>query len=313
VTVKRRTNLLWGVIALAACAAFLANALGAIPAGIFDLIVRAVPALLIVAGLAFLLRGRVPLGSLFALIIGVAAVGGVATTAFNARVDQVRTDQRVMLDQPIDADVGILRVRIETGGTDVEVTRGEGGRRIGGEFLGSRASVVTVTYSADAGAGTAIIREAQGDGFPLLDSVGRGTMRVELPADVPLDIDFVGGMGALTLNLGGLALERLNIVAPRGDVAVTLPDYAPQLSARGDSLGTLRADAGDLTIFVPASVAARFELNRGDSGIQPIYDAGAYQYLVGDILESFEYRTAAAVARYSVVAPRGEIRIQVSG
>jgi len=314
VTVKRRTNPLWGLILLAAAGVFVANALGIVPAGIFDLVVRAAPALLVVAGLSFLLRGRVPLGSALALIAGIAVTGAIAAAGFSSRVDQVRTDNRVALDQPIGADVGVLRLRVETGGTDVELTRIEGGaRRVGGAFLGSAASVVSVEYTSDAGAGTLIVRETQGDGFARLEAVGRGTLRVELPADVPLDIDFVGGAGAVTMNLGGLALERLNVVAPSGNVAVTLPDYAPQLSQRGESLGTVSVGSGDLTLFVPTAVAGRFELDRAGNGIEPTYDSNRYNYLVGDTLEADDYDTAPAALRYSLIVPRGQIRIQVSG
>ncbi|PJF25100.1 MAG: hypothetical protein CUN53_14490, partial [Phototrophicales bacterium] len=170
-----------------------------------------------------------------------------------------------------------------------------------------------VIYTAEGNVAALTLRELGMDGIPPLDAVGRGTLRVELPPALPLDIDFVGDDGAVTFNLRGTALERLNLTASRGNVVVTLPDYAPQLSQRGESLGTITVGGGDLTLFVPTTVAGRFELNRGGSGIEPIYDANAYLYLVGDVLEARGIDTAAAVVRYTLNVGRGQIRIQTPG
>jgi hypothetical protein len=310
-TVKRRTNLLWGLIALAAGAFAAADALGFVSAGMMDIARRALPALLIAAGLSFILRDRVPLSGVLSLAAAGALTAVVASAAYSARGGQVRTDKRIAIDQPIGAEIALLRFRLETDATDVElIAAADSSRRVVGEFTGSAASDLERIYTADGNAATLILRELGMDGIPPLDAVGRGTLRVELPPALPLDVDFVGGSGAVTFNLNGVSLERLNLTSARGSVVVTLPDYAPQLSQRGESLGAITVGAGDLTLFVPASVAGRFELNRGGSGIDPVYDADTYLYLVGDVLEARGIDTAAAVVRYTLNVGRGQIRIQ---
>jgi hypothetical protein len=313
-TVKRRTNLLWGLIALAVGAFAVANALGYIPVGIVDIALRAVPALLIAVGLSFILRDRVPLSSILSLAAAGALVAAVVSSAYSARVDQVRTDKQIDIDQPIGAEIALLRIRLETNATDVElISAADGRRQVAGEFVGSAASDIERIYTIDGNAATLTLRELGTDGIPPLDALGRGALRVELPPSLPLDIDFIGDDGAVTFNLSGVSLERLNLTAARGNVVVTLPDYAPQLSQRGESLGAITVGGGDLTLFVPASVAGRFELNRGGSGIEPVYDANAYRYLVGDVLEARGIDTAAAVVRYALNVGRGQIRIQTPG
>ncbi|PJF27253.1 MAG: hypothetical protein CUN53_04780, partial [Phototrophicales bacterium] len=149
-TVKRRTNLLWGLIGLAAGAFAVANALGYVSVGILDITLRALPALLIAIGLSFILRDRVPLSSVLSLAAAGALVAAVASSAYSARIDQVRTDKQIDIDQPIGAEIALLRIRLETNATDVElITISDGGRRVAGEFVGSAASDLEVVYTAE--------------------------------------------------------------------------------------------------------------------------------------------------------------------
>jgi hypothetical protein len=136
-------------------------------------------------------------------------------------------------------------------------------------------------------------------------------LQIDLPPAVPMDVEFVNQKGDITLNLSGTQLERLNVNAPDGDVLVTLPEYEPRLTERGDLLGVIAAQNGSLTLRIPATVAARLELTRAGSGIDPQYDPSVYNYLVGDVLEARAIATAATVLRYSLVAPRGTIRLDV--
>jgi len=81
------------------------------------------------------------------------------------------------------------------------------------------------------------VREVRPNTFPLLSAVGRGQLRLELPADLPLDVNFNGVQGSFSLNMSGLALERLNMDAQNGSVLVTLPEYDP----RGRCRSTIHA------------------------------------------------------------------------
>jgi hypothetical protein len=309
--VRRRTNLLWGLALLAVAVVVTLKALDIIPASIFDLLARAWPALLVLAGLSIILRTRVPLGSLLALIVTVALAGGVTAYAFSARATQQREDYQEPVLQNIGPNVTLLRVQIRTLATDVELLRRVGADRVvSGQFTGSPESKVEVTYNETDVAAELIVTEQQVNQFPMLETMGRGVLRLELPPDLPVDIELLGTDGAVTLNMNGLAVERMNLDLQRGNALVTLPVYDPLGSGPGDSLGTLAVREGDITLFIDPQVAARLELNRSGSGINPVFDANIYNYLVGDVLEARSIETAEIVMRYTITAPRGLITVR---
>lgn len=312
--VPRRTNFLFGLILLAAAIIFLLRALDVIPPGIADLINRSWPVVLVLFGLGIFLRDRVRLGGLIALVVGGLLVGGLATTAFSSRATGLRTDYTAPINQQVAPSINLIRVSVQTLSTDVEIVRSLDARLITGEFVGSSESLLTTNYvEGDDSTANLTIAETQPNQFPLLERMGRGRFRLELPADVAVDVDFRGGEGILTLNMSGLALERLNMDLAKGDALVTLPAYQP-LSAREDSaLGTFVVRDGDINVFVPPTVGARFELNRGGSGLQPIFDTLDFNYLVGDILEARTFDSAAIKLRYAITAPRGQITIESTG
>jgi hypothetical protein len=309
--VRRRTNLLWGLALLAVAVVLTLRALDLIPASIFDLLMRAWPALLVLAGLSIILRPRVPLGSLLALVVTAALVGGVASYAFSARATQQRDDYREPVLQAVGPNVTLLRIQVRTLATDIELLRRLGTDRVvTGQFVGSPESRVEVTYNETDVAADLVITERQANEFPMLETMGRGVLRLELPPDLPVDIDLSGLDGSATLNMNGVAVERMNLDLHRGDALVTLPVYDPLASAPGDSLGTLAVRDGNITLFIDPQVAARLELNRGGSGINPAFDANIYNYLVGDVLESRSIETAAITVRYTITAPRGSITVR---
>ena len=309
----RRTNLLLGVVVLATALILLGQALGLIPAQLFDVVVRAWPALLVLAGLSVLLRGRLPFGAGIALALTVALVAGIAAYAFSTRSQEQREDYRETIAQPIGPGLGLLRVRVDTLSTDVELLRSVTPDFVAGEFVGSSESQLTVAYE-DLGDGSATLtlREAPRDALPLLEAVGRGALRLELPAGVPLDVELVAADGDVALNMGETQVERMNLDLAHGDAVVTLPDYRPVSSGQNQSQGTLAVRDGVITVVAPASVAARLELDRGGSGLEPEYDASLYNFLFNRVLESRTIEQAETVVQYAIVAPRGRVRLDVA-
>lgn len=309
----RMTNLLWGVVVLAVASIPLLRALDAIPNGIFDLILRSWPVLLVLLGLGIFLRDRVKFGSLIALLVSAGLVVGIAVAAFSSRVGQERTDYQAAVNQPVSSTVNLLRVQVDILGTNAEIVRSLSERTISGEFVGSTESLLNTEYvENDDNTASLTITETRPNPFPMLEAVGRGRFTLELPAGVPLDIRFGGQDGQVNLNLGGLALERLNVDVIKGDTSIALPEYQPLASAPDELLGTLVARQGNITLVIPSAVATHFELNRGSSGLEPAYDALIYNYLVGDILEARNFDSAEIKLRYAITAPRGQISIQAS-
>ncbi|MBI5666956.1 MAG: hypothetical protein HZC41_03040 [Chloroflexi bacterium] len=306
---RRRTNFVFGLVLLAAAVLLLLRALDLIPTGIYDLFSRAWPALLVLVGLVILLRDRVRFGGLLALVACVALVAGVTAYAYSSRATREQDAYQMAVEQAIGDGVTLLRVQVNTLNTDVELVRSLQERQVTGQFVGSTESRLEVGY-AEAGDSTATltVRETQPNPYPLLEAVGRGRLRLDLPPGVGLDVDFVGDNGEASLSLSGLALERLNMDLKRGDALVTLPDYDPQASAEDDVLGVLAARDGSVTVFVPNTVAARLELT---SAAPPQYDANAYNLLANGVLEARNFDTFATKLRYVVQAPRGQVSLQV--
>ena len=156
---------------------------------------------------------------------------------------------------------------------------------------------------------TLTVTETRPNQFPMLEAIGRGRLHLELPSNIPVDVNVDGQSGLVSLNMSDMAVERLNLDWQQGDALVTLPEYDPQGSPDDAVLGALVVADGDITLFVPQAAAARFELNRGSSGLNPVFDPLLYNYLVGDILESRSYDSAAIKMHYIVTAPRGLITV----
>lgn len=309
-SITRRTNLLWGVVFLAIAILVLLAGFNVLPPGAVDLMGRAWPILLVLAGLSILLRDRVPLGGLIALVVCVALVAVVTVTAFSTRSSQPREDYQQLIAEPMGDNINLLRVQINTLATDVEVVRALDERNITGQFTGSTESQLAVSYNElPDNTATLTVTETRPNPFPNLEAMGRGRLTLELPPNIPLDVTFEGDDGIVSLSMSNLAVERLNMNLAKGDALVTLPDYDPQGSADDATLGALVVGDGNITVFVPPTVGARFQLNRGASGLQPVYDAVLYNYLVGDILEARNYDSAAAKMRYVITAPRGLITV----
>ncbi|MCK6578414.1 MAG: hypothetical protein L6Q98_09950 [Anaerolineae bacterium] len=310
---RRQTELMWGVIAVALAAWWGVRVLGVLPVGLDDFIQRALPALLILIGLTYLLRRRLPLAGGIALALTAFLVAGAGYMAFSTRASQMRTENQQTISQTVNPELTLLRLRVGTLATDVELLAGTTSEIVTGQFIGSGDNLINVNYQ-EAGDGTAtltIFENRMSGDYPLLEMIGRGTVRLELPTAIPMDIEFLSDQGSVVLNLGGLALERLNATAQNGDLVVTLPDHNPIYSQPEDLLGTLASPGGELVLFVPDDVAARLELNRLNSGIVPQIDSAKYDELAGDIWQDKFIVVSENPIRYALTS--GRIRVETSG
>ncbi|MFW5771845.1 MAG: hypothetical protein ACOCZH_00875 [Phototrophicaceae bacterium] len=314
-TLQRRMSNLVGMAAVLVAAALLLRALGIIPDGLYDVLTRAWPALLILLGLGLLLPERLPLASFIVLGLSGALVAGVAFVAYSSRADQPRDDQRVSIDQAIGDDVTLLVVNVNTLDTDVEVFDGDG-ERIIGEFAGGQASEIDLThFETDDARAEFTLSETRPDQLPRLEAVGRATLRLELPETVALALVLDGEDGLMTLNLNALALERLVLDLDRGDALVTLPAYQPLAANAPEQPGLLNVQNGDLTVIVPPEVAMRIELDRGGNNIRPEFD-DRYILIDDGADGTLEKRATTAdeiPLTYEATVPRGLVRLQVAG
>ncbi len=310
-----RRNILAGLVALIIPLVWLGHSLDLVVPGIFDQFVRAWPVLLVITGLIVLLKRRVPFAEVIAVLVAGVLVVGVSRQAFSTRIEQQRDDQRVPIEATVSDGVVLLRVLMQTLATDVEITLtaiDAAPNAISGEFVGSLESTFSVSYlEGTDNVGELTISEVQTNPYPMLEAVGRGNLLLELPPDVPVDVQLEGINGNIFLNMTGISLERMNLDLIDGQAVVTLPVRAPEFSEPTETLGTLAARNGDMTVRVPDEIAARFELLRGTGSPDPVYDPAVYNFLVGDVLEARDIDGAAIVQRYTLDVPRGLVTINV--
>lgn len=307
---RKRRNILWGVVAIAIAALFLLRALNVVPDGLYDIAVRAWPVLLILFGLTTFLRNRVPASSLIALGLSVAIVGGIGVYSFSSRATQQRDDYTQPFSQVISDDITLLTVNLDVLTTDVDVRIGEP-EAVTGEFVGSTESLISIEYSEETqGRGVLNVRETRPNPFPMLEAVGRGELRLQLPVDTPVDIVVNSQQGIATLDMTEVDLERLSVTLQQGDGFVTLPEYSPRSPNAQEQPGTLNVLNGNLTVLVPEEVAARLELLLRGNPIEPQYDETLYNFLRGDILENRRIEDMTIVANYVIDIPRGLLTVE---
>jgi len=312
---RERTSLIVALVMLAVVIVLLLGAWGTIPGGIYDLILRSAPSLLVFFGISVFLRDRLSFGGIVAVLVSVGLVAGLAVSAFASRATQQRDDNQVTVEEAIRDDITLLQVNVETLATDVEFLNAIGDEReVIAAFVGSNASDIQIEYSEDeSGLATFTLREIQADTLPGLEDVGRGTLRLELPTDLAVSISFGADDGDVTLNLADLNLERLDMEVESGDALVTLPDYQPLSPTVQQDPGTLVLLGGSLTLILPETVGGEFLLSQSANN-RPQFDDLLYALednvtdwrLVARGFESFDTRI-----RYLLTVPRGTIRLEV--
>jgi phage shock protein PspC (stress-responsive transcriptional regulator) len=285
-----------------------------IPAGITDLISRALPVLLIFIGLAFFLRGRVPVSNIASLIISIGLVAGVATIAYNGRATQVRTDQNLTLTYPIEEDVTLFVVNVSATTTEITINTAPNTDVVTGTFIGSMQSTISQTKTvSEQGIGEMTITETKSDEFPRLDDIGRGTLDLTLPANIPLVLNIVNQSGDVTLSLGDAQLERLTLNIQQGDGVVGLPNHDPLSLESEERPSEFIISGGNLTLLIPSAVDARLIYN-----VQRVADAPdtfiesreAGLTILRPNPDSFT-DTSAPRLFYDVRVPSGELRVEL--
>lgn len=307
---QRRTNLLWGMLSVVIAVIILLRQFDVVPDGLYDLFVRAWPALLVIVGLSALLRSRIPFANIAAVVLSLVLVGVLALTSYSTRATEERTDQQLPIAQPVSPDMTLLEISLETLATEIEIESGERAEGLTGVFVGSTESQITVEYAENTTDSRAsfIVREVRPNQFPVLEAVGRGRLRLQIPAEIPVALVLAGADGSITLNLSDLALERLTVLAEAGNVVLTLPDYTPLSPNAGEIPNEIRAPAGDIALFTPQDLPVRFELQRGPGSPAPLYEDTAYRYLANDVLEARTYEDADARLEYMLISPQ-QIRV----
>jgi hypothetical protein len=265
-------NILWPLLVILLGAALLLLALDVLPPAVQDLAGRAWPVGLVVVGVALALDQFRPvrfLAPLLGLVVGGLLLAGVISAAYTSRAGTELSDQTASFTEEVSADVQRLHVIITGLDNNVQLAPVVGeDRTISAEYAGSEDSVVTFDYDpGNDGTATFTLTETRAVDFPRLEAVGQGRITLELPATIPVVLDYRHEGGTSNLSLQGMSVAGLNVDLPAGDLLLGLPEDG--LEQRGEIV----VAGGDMTLFVPDDLGVQFTA----SGAQPQFaDEGTY-------------------------------------
>lgn len=319
---RRMGNIAFGLVAMAIPIAFLLQDYDVLQDGAMDIIVRSAPAILVFLGLSLALRYRVRFGTWIALLVSVGLVAGLASFAYSSRVDVISTDNQITVSIPNDDDhdqsiisenVTTLLVNVRTLDTDVTISVSNTARQIQTEFIGSNNSDPQIDYSEEGDIASLQIIERQIDEFPLLENIGRGELRIELPANMAIGLDYNGVRAeTVTLDMGELNLERLSFGLDEGDVFVRLPFYQPLSPSVVERNGVWAVRDGSLRVVAPADLGVRLSFVRDTNAEPTDFNNLNYQLLIEGsdyVLASRQFDNQDAQMRYQVNVSGGRFQL----
>lgn len=308
-----RNHPILGAVAVVVCGYFLLNALGTFPFGVLDTISRGLPAILIFFGLSVILREWLPIGSLIALVVSLVLPIGIATVAFSGRVGQVLEDNVVVVEQDIESDATQLTLDLSALNADVELRTGTTDNTVIATFRGSAEHNLDSEFAVDEqNFAILVLQESLDSSFPSLTAVGRGTIDVQLPPDLPVFIKLRVADGSATLNFRDLDLESIETLdVENGNVLMTLPAYQPLSPSALDS-GVLNVLSGNLTILVPDNLGTELFLNKATNS-RPEFDD--LSFLLEDRgnewrLSQRDFDNLSVKASYIVSVPAGTVSVE---
>jgi phage shock protein C len=307
-----RGNLAWGALALAITIVYLLTLLNVLPTGVSDILVRSTGGVLVFLGLSVILRDRMQAGSWVALMIAVMLTGIIGVIAYSSRINEVRTENEVRQSYPIAESATTLVVNLNSLATEVSVFSAPANQRtISFTFVGARATEIQQMYIEDGALATLNIAETLPEGLIPLDSVGRGTLQIEIPQDIAVAINFAGQIGDVSFDMADLDLERLNVSLEQGDAIVTLPLYQPLSPSVAEDPGNIFLRSGSLTMVAPPELGTQFLLNKATNQ-RPTFDDLVYALednLNDWLLVSRQFDDSETKVFYIINVPSGQIRL----
>lgn len=298
---KQSVSLVGPVILIGLGTIFLLNNLGVLDWSVWEVIFRLWPILLVAAGLEILIGRRSVWGSLVALVLTLALVGG-ALWLFESGIV---TRQDAATEEIVQALEGATRARVviapAVGSLRIEALP-ESARLVEGEVhLGSgerlrRAFVVegeTATFTLS----------SKGDFVPFAGGWGdEWVWDLGLNSDVPLELDISIGAGQSDVDLTGLTVSDLEVSMGVGQITVVLPD-------EGRFEVEIDGGIGEIIVVIPEGMAARIRM---DTALVPRNLPAGYRQR-DDVYTSPGYDSAENRVDLRVSLAIGNVSIRHSG
>lgn len=278
----QRSNLIWPVLIIGVGITMLLISANVIPQAIGDVLIRSWPVLLIIFGLNVLLAQRLPYANWLVLGGSIVLVVVVANMAYAERRGEYRDDYREARTEVLPPEVESLEVVINLRETRATISPAAEPRQIVAQFAGSNESEVSIALDVEGTVGRLTITEDRPGVLPRLSEVGRGTLNVFLPADVPVEVlRYRGDDGSVTADLQAMQVRALDMRIQRGNMNLCLPRQGVVLQ------DAVSIDNGNLRVVIPDNRPARFTLGNQDTPVRYVPEdiSSEYQLLVGGVLE----------------------------
>lgn len=264
---RHRGSVVGPVILIAVGLIFLMNNLGVLPWTIWDTLVRFWPVILILVGLDILIGRRSTWGTIAMLIVVIVLVAVLVWAALFVHVAggvserfSVPAGSATRADITLDPAVAELAV----GGVADPAVIAQGDIiHPAGDSIARNVSVAN---------GSASITIATGRSEPtawLMQPSTRNRWQIRLGRGFPIALAVHSGVGESTLDLTGLAIDRLEVDTGVGAAKVLMP-------STGTITARVQTGVGEVVVVVPASLATRIH---ADPGVGEVKVPAAYRSL----------------------------------
>jgi hypothetical protein len=258
---RRRGGFVWPLILISLGVIFLLNNLGMLSWSVWDLIWRLWPVLLVAIGLDILLGRRSILGSLIALVLMVALIGGVVWYAV--------TQTPIVAGETLTTDRVVQELAGATSG-DVQISFGAGSLRIGalkdsgnlieGTVATGPGETVTRDFHKDGDIAHFVLRS---QGVPIMPFGPRKynqSWMLDLSSSIPMALHVSTGVGESVLDLSDLKVTDLDVSSGVGQARLQLP-------AHGRVSAKVSGGIGQVIVTIPEGMAARIHASAGIGGV----------------------------------------------
>jgi len=254
---RRKPSLIGPIILIAIGVLFLLNNFGLLPWGVWELVWRFWPLILILVGLDILIGwSRSGIATALALILGLLLILGCLLAAIYCG-----PPERGMEMESLVQEMGGV------GEADIEIKLAAGELIIGSLTDSPNLMEGQFQYRGEG------LRASKS--FEVLDSKGRLRLEsrrgaffwpfggrgyrwdIELTPQIPLALSIETGIGGAALDLRGLQVASLDLKVGVGSVNVVFPASA------GLTIAKVDGGVGDLTLEIPSNVAAMIKMDLG--------------------------------------------------
>ena len=258
---RRRGGFVWPLILISAGVIFLLNNMGKLSWSVWDALWSLWPVLLIAIGLDILFGRRSAIGSLIALVLIVALIGGAiwfAVAQAPIIAGQTLTTNQIA-QQLGDATSADMQISFSAGSLRIGALK-DSGNLIEGTIGAGPGETITSDYHVD---GSVARYQLKSQGMPFMPFGLRKydqSWRLDLSSSVPMALRVSTGVGEASLDLSDLKVTDLNVSSGVGQTQIQLP-------ARGQTRAKVSGGIGQIIVTIPEGMAARIHGSAGLGGL----------------------------------------------